>query len=66
MKMEKNFKIDDVLYLKRNDESLHLAILISLNSKAEVKRQEKPSSLKQSHDRKECEVVIGWAHWDRR
>ena len=45
MKMENISQMDDALHLKRNNESLHLAVLVSFNSKAEVKSQEKPSRL---------------------
>ena len=54
--------LDDALYLKRNNESLYLTILVSLSSKAEIKSQEKAGSLKKSHDKKEREVVSGGWH----
>ena len=60
MTMENISEMDDAPYLKRNDESLCLTILVSLNSMAEVWNQEKPSSLKKSHDKKERVLVIGW------
>ena len=41
----KILEIDDARYLKRNDESPYLTILVFLNSKAEIKSQEKSSSL---------------------
>ena len=59
MQMEKNSEMDDALYLTRNDESLYTTILVSLNSKAEIKSQEKSGSLKKSHDKRERELVIG-------
>ena len=60
MKMEKVSDMDDSLYLERNDESLYLTILVSLNSKAEVKSQEKLSSLKKSH---EARLTDRWGRW---
>ena len=59
MKMEKISEMNDALYLKRNDESLYLAILVSLNSMAEIKSQEKPSSLKKSHQVAELTDRLG-------
>ena len=59
MKMERISEIHDALHLKRNDESLYLTILVSFNSKTEIKSQDKPSSLKKSHDKKERELVVG-------
>ena len=39
---------------------LYFTILVALDSKAEVKSQAKPSSLKTSHDKKKHELVDGW------
>ena len=39
MKVEK-CEMDDVSFLKRNEESLYFPIIVSLTSKAEIKSQE--------------------------
>ena len=38
------FEIYGTLCLKRNDESLHITILVSLKSKTDIKEEEKPDS----------------------
>ena len=55
-----NSEMDDALYLKRKYECLCLTILVSLNSKAEIKSQEKVGNFEKCHDKKEREPSGEW------
>ena len=62
MTTERICELDGTRCLKRNDESLHLTITASLNSKAEIKSQENLAVLKKSYveeERKSCSIEVG-------
>ena len=64
MKMEEIHEIM-AAFVKRNDASLHITVLVSFKMKADIKSKEKPFSPQASDVQKECRMVIARLELER-